>query len=92
MAAPFKSFAHASAEDTPKSILDSTVMFVGRLLPGVRACVAIADDDGNEWFFHCTAIADGTRTIEVGTAVVFDVAPGRLGRWEAANIGSLAQD
>ena len=41
------SFAHASAEDTPKSMLDSTVMFVGRLLPGVRVCIAIADNDGN---------------------------------------------
>lgn len=51
----------------------------------------VADDDGNEWFFHCTAIADGTRTIEVGTAVVFDVSPGRLGRWEAANIELLAR-
>lgn len=49
----------------------------------------VADDDGNEWFFHCTAIADGTRTIEVGTAVVFDVTAGRLGRWEAANIEEL---
>ena len=40
-------FAHAAVEDTPKSLLDSAVMFVGRLLPGVRACVAIADDEGN---------------------------------------------
>lgn len=49
----------------------------------------VADDDGNEWFFHCTAIADGTRTIEVGARVVFDVVPGRLGRWEATNIEAL---
>ncbi|MBZ0136971.1 MAG: sigma 54-interacting transcriptional regulator [Planctomycetes bacterium] len=40
-------FAHASTEDTPKSILDSAVMFVGRLLPGVRVCIAIADGEGN---------------------------------------------
>ena len=24
----------------------------------------VADADGAEWFFHCTAIADGTRTID----------------------------
>jgi cold shock CspA family protein len=34
--------------------------------------------------FHCTQIADGTRTIPEGTAVTFDVVPGRHGRWEAA--------
>jgi cold shock CspA family protein len=33
--------------------------------------------------FHCTQIADGTRTIEVGTQVTFEVAPAHLGRWEA---------
>ena len=36
--------------------------------------------------FHCTAIADGSRTIEPGTEVRFDVVAGRLGRWEAAAI------
>ena len=25
-----------------------------------------ADEPAGTWFFHCTAIADGTRTIEVG--------------------------
>ena len=32
--------------------------------------------DGAEHFFHCTAIADGTRTIDVGAAVTFEVVPG----------------
>ena len=45
-----------------------------------------AADDGRELFFHCTAIADGTRTIEVGAEVEFEVVPGRLGRWEAATL------
>lgn len=45
-----------------------------------------ADDTGAEHFFHCTQIADGTRTIEEGTAVTFEVVAGRLGRWEAANL------
>ena len=43
-------------------------------------------DDGTEYFFHCTAIADGTRTIEIGTAVTFHVVPGHNGRWEAAHL------
>ncbi len=44
----------------------------------------VTADDGVEHFFHCTAIADGSRTVEVGTRVRFTVVPGRLGRWEAA--------
>jgi cold shock CspA family protein len=44
------------------------------------------DADGVRYPFHCTAIADGTRTIPVGTEVTFDVRPGGLGRWEATAI------
>jgi hypothetical protein len=33
--------------------------------------------------FHCTAIADGSRRIEVGTVVALRLAAGRLGRTEA---------
>ena len=47
---------------------------------------AITGDAGTERFFHCTAIADGSRTIAVGTDVTFDVVPGHLGRWEAADV------
>jgi cold shock CspA family protein len=43
----------------------------------------VVDGDGAELAFHCTAIADGSRTIAVGTEVVFEVVAGRLGRWEA---------
>ena len=62
----------------------------------VDAAVATFDDhrgygtlrtaDGTELFFHCTALADGSRTVEVGTEVSAQVVPGRLGRWEAARI------
>jgi cold shock CspA family protein len=34
------------------------------------------DADGVVYPFHCTAIVDGTRTIEVGTPVTFGVRPG----------------
>jgi CspA family cold shock protein len=38
---------------------------------------------GREYPFHCTQIADGTRTIDVGTEVAFAVEPAFGGRWEA---------
>jgi cold shock CspA family protein len=43
----------------------------------------VRGEDGVEHFFHCTAVADGSRTIDVGAAVHYEVVPGRLGRWEA---------
>lgn len=42
--------------------------------------------DGATYPFHSTVIADGTRTIEAGTAVEFEVIAGHLGRWEATAI------
>ena len=42
--------------------------------------------NGDEHPFHCSAIADGTRFIEVGTPVTFAVRAGNLGRWEAAAV------
>lgn len=38
---------------------------------------------GEELGFHCTQIADGSRTIAEGTEVAFDVVAGHHGRWEA---------
>ncbi|MDQ2650367.1 MAG: cold shock domain-containing protein [Actinomycetota bacterium] len=43
----------------------------------------LESEDGRVLPFHCTQIADGTRTIEVGTEVDHDVRPGGMGRWEA---------
>lgn len=45
-----------------------------------------ATDPDRRWFFHCTAIADGSRTIAVGEPVRFEVAAGRLGRFEGVNL------
>jgi cold shock CspA family protein len=42
--------------------------------------------DGTSYFFHCTQIADGSRTIAVGTQVSFDVVPWHLGRYEAVAV------
>jgi cold shock CspA family protein len=51
-----------------------------------RGLGVVRSDDGVEHPFHCTAIADGTRTIEVGSVVTYRVTPGRLGRWEASDM------
>ena len=51
-----------------------------------RGLGTIRDDDGDELPFHCTAIADGTRTIDEGRRVTFAVVAGRRGRWEAADV------
>lgn len=40
--------------------------------------------------FHCTAIADGTRTIPVGTAIVCRLAAAHHGRVEAVGVVRLS--
>ena len=39
-------------------------------------------DDGDDVAFHCTAISDGTRTIDVGTRVAFSPVAGHRGTTE----------
>jgi cold shock CspA family protein len=50
---------------------------------------AVEGEDGARLFFHCVAIADGSRRIDVGAEVTYDVVPGRLGRWEAWRLTPL---
>ncbi len=54
-----------------------------------RGLGVVTSEDGTTYPFHCTQIADGTRTIDVGAAVTFTVRPGHLGRWEAAQLSSV---
>ena len=54
-----------------------------------RRGVGTIEADSVRYFFHCTQIADGTRTIRVGQAVEFMLVPGRLGDWEAAEIEKI---
>jgi len=51
-----------------------------------RGLGLIRHEGGGDVPFHCTAIADGSRTVAVGQAVRFTVVAGRLGRWEADRI------
>ena len=46
----------------------------------------VEDDDGIEHPFHCTAVADGSRDIAVGTSVNFRLAAARGGRFEAVDL------
>ena len=48
--------------------------------------------EGTELTFHCTAIADGSRSIPQGVAVRYDVVPGRLGVWEATALAAIGGD
>jgi cold shock CspA family protein len=50
----------------------------------------VTGDDGAVYGFHCTQITDGTRTIEVGTRVCFEVVPWHQGRYEAVALSSAA--
>jgi cold shock CspA family protein len=51
-----------------------------------RGLGTVRASNGAELPFHCTAIADGSRTIPVGERVRFRVMPGVMGRWEATEI------
>lgn len=45
----------------------------------------ITDASGRVWPFHCVEILDGSRTIAVGAAVVFEPLA-KLGRYEASRV------
>lgn len=42
-------------------------------------------DDGQRFQFHCIELADGSRTIDVSTAVTFELLC-KLGRYEASAV------
>lgn len=46
----------------------------------------VAGTDGRSYPFHCTQIADGTRTIAEGAEVDFAVVAAHGGRWEAIEV------
>jgi cold shock CspA family protein len=51
-----------------------------------RGLGVVSEEGGADYCFHCTAISDGSRSIDVGTKVFFVVRPGHLGRLEARDI------
>jgi CspA family cold shock protein len=46
----------------------------------------LTEPDGTLHPFHCTAIADGSRDIAVGTEVTFRLVAARAGRFEASDV------
>jgi cold shock CspA family protein len=50
----------------------------------------IRDEGGETYPFHCTQIADGSRSIPVGAEADFVVVAGHLGQWEAAALILIA--
>lgn len=55
-----------------------------------RGLGTVRADGGDVLGFHCTAIADGSRSIPVGQPVRFRVVAGHRGRWEADAIAPLS--
>jgi cold shock CspA family protein len=51
-----------------------------------RGIGTITAGDGTAYPFHCTQILDGTRKIDAGASVDFEIRPGHLGQWEATAI------
>ena len=48
-----------------------------------RGIGTVTTEDGRLLPFHCTAVADGSRRVVEGAAVLVEVGPGLPGRWEA---------
>jgi cold shock CspA family protein len=56
-----------------------------------RGTGEVSNDAGGTLGFHCTAVADGSRTIAVGTPVHFRTVPGHAGRYEATELTALGE-
>ena len=53
-----------------------------------RGLGTIEADDAS-YPFHCTALLDGSRTVDTGAAVSFEVRAAGMGRWEATHIAPV---
>ena len=54
-----------------------------------RGLGAVESSTGTRYDFHCTAIANGSRTIAGGARVEFTLVPGPVGRFEAGAIRAV---
>jgi cold shock CspA family protein len=55
-----------------------------------RGLGTVADEQGTQTPFHCTAIADGSRSIEVGASVCYEICPGPGASLWATNLTGLS--
>ena len=53
-----------------------------------RGLGEIEEHDGTRRPFHCTQVADGSRTVPVGATVRYVLVPGSLGAWEASEVAA----
>ena len=92
-------FGQIVAEDVPEekrafdcSVLQARVTVTGPFSGiNVDGQLSLRDgDDGQVWPFHCTRIADGSRTIAADTSVTFRVEPGPTG-FEAVDVAAGSQ-
>lgn len=69
------------ADTTAVASLLATAVHRGTVIAfdDARGLGAVRTDGGHELFLHCTALADGTRTVAVGAQVACTVVAGRLG-------------
>ncbi len=56
-----------------------------------RGIGEVSDNAGGTLGFHCTAVADGSRSIAVGTRVHFRKVPGHAGRYEATELVAVGE-
>jgi cold shock CspA family protein len=70
----------------------TTGLRLGRVtsFDATRGLGTLTDDAGAVHAFHATAIADGSRRIDVGTRVSYSLAPGHGGRHEARTVVAFA--
>ena len=54
-----------------------------------RGLGTVRAEDGTEYPFHCTALLDGTREVDEGAVVAFEVRPAGMGRYEATSIQTI---
>lgn len=58
---------------------------------GHRGLGTVATAGGERYRFHCTAVADGSRHVEVGVAVRFSLAGAHGGTVEARDVAPVAR-
>ena len=75
----------------PRRLKGKVVEFdEGRGLGAIKTEADLAlGDEAEHYLFHSTRIADGTRSIKVGTHVEFSIIAGPEGRWEANAISEV---
>lgn len=79
----------ASLGPEPAEVFTERTGVVGTFDDAAGEGTVIDDATGATWFLHCTRIADGSRTIEVGTSVTFSAKPGPTG-FEATDVAPAA--